>query len=171
MPRSAMLQPLGLIMDTSALLSRPASWAALVTAWSRWQLSTARLSAALSRESAGQRRAFSEIYQDINRDQRRGAGRPYVLPRRCGRSARRSTSQVGLTGGAGVSVGSSTFTRSRPATRDVVFAPSRLWTAVLGRLRLFGWPTQAMPAARRVRAWSPPEPVSRCGPSWAAFVS
>jgi hypothetical protein len=29
----------------------------------------ARLSAALSRESAGQRRAFGEIYQDINRDQ------------------------------------------------------------------------------------------------------
>jgi AAA ATPase domain len=57
-----------------------------------------RSGAALSRESAGQRRAFGEIYQDINRDQRRGAGRPSVLTRRCGRSARRSTSQVGLTG-------------------------------------------------------------------------
>jgi hypothetical protein len=29
-------------------------------------------------------------------------------------------------------------TRSRLATTDVVFAPSRIWTAVLARLRLSG---------------------------------
>jgi hypothetical protein len=37
---SAVLQLLGLATGTSAPLSRAASWAALVTAWSRKQLST-----------------------------------------------------------------------------------------------------------------------------------